>query len=166
MSNQPSEESHTGMPTQPILSVPQEELIIDATREGMLRELPEQVARKHREYLGIFGSPGLRALTYVLVDGEPWEKTFEARDYVTFQNPGATGRVDIRPFGQPCAASWRPDAGETDESVTLDLHQYHADRDDEFLAVVGEGEDYDTDELPHLVLGWAEVPQAECDSND
>lgn len=139
----------------PILSKPQEELIIDATRNGLLQDVPEQVGRAHREKLGIFGAPGIRALTYVLVDGDSWPKTSEFRDYITFQGPDSDGRIDVRPFGKPASVAWRPDAGETDASVQLDLHQYNPGSETQFLATTADSDE----DLPHIVFGWHEVPK-------
>lgn len=138
-----------------ILSNPQRELVQDAVQAQVFQELPEQVTEDHREKIGVFAAPGIRALTYVIVDGEAWPKTSEFRDYITFQSPDATGRVDVRPVGEPASVAWRPDAGETDANVQLDLHKHTPGTETTFLATPSDADI----ETPHLLFGWHNIPE-------
>lgn len=142
------------------LSNPQQELVAEASVRGDFEDVPSEIGTDHRRFMGVFAAPGVRALAYVLVDGEPWPKTSEFRDLVTFQGPETDARVDIQPFGEPASVKWRPDAGETDASVSLDLHQLHHDEDGQYLATA------DADEFPHLVVGWHEIPRDEDGGRD
>lgn len=152
-----------------ILADPQKELLADAAQTDMREEIPDPVLSRLRLHLGIFGTPGIRALTYVIVDGEVWPKTSEFRDLVTFQAPDAEGRVDIQPFSEPAKVDWRPDAGTTDASVSLDLHQHESDSDALFLATETErglGQEPVECDVPHIVVGWHEVPEPDAETSD
>lgn len=144
-----------------LLSDPQEELVLEASKAGTFEEVPDKVrnaGRNYRDSMAVFGAPGIRALAYVIVDGTPWSLNSEFRDMATFRTEHARARVDVTPFGQPASVNWRPDAGETDASVHLDLHPWHHDRDGQYLATT------DETDLPHIVVGWHKVPTEEDDA--
>lgn len=131
----------------------QQDLIADAIATGVAQDIPATVETNTEQYLGVFGSPGVRALLYVLVDGEPLPKIAELRDIVTFQTE--TGKyVQLTPFGQPAYVEWRPNGSDADGLTTLDLHSRDPDGD-QYLAV-----DADTDH-PHIIVGWHPVPTPE-----
>lgn len=137
------------------LPKPDRDLVATASTLGIFEDIPEERGRHYRDYLGTFSAPGIRALTYAYVDGDLWSLNTAAADYLTFRSPDHDGRVDVQPFGQPCTVAWRPDAGETAASIKLRLHGPIEPDGSRYLATSNR----DDVEVPHVVIGWHEVPE-------
>lgn len=135
------------------MTKPGRALVARASFLGIFEDIPHEPGRDHRDYVGRFAAPGIRALVYAVVEGEVWSLNALARDYATFKKPDSDGRVDVRPFGRPCVVDWRPDAGETAATINLDLHGPTEPDGDRYLALD------DDEDVPHIVIGWHEVPE-------
>lgn len=144
----------------PLRPEPECRLLTEAIAQKVTEEFPGAVHNQSQSALGIFGRPGLRLITYAIVDGTVCDVTFNVADFKAFQqDPG--GRVDVRACGDPVSVKWRPDAGETAASVGLDLHRITPTGGD-YLAVPNRhASKQEEAETPHIVIGCHFVPDLE-----